>query len=123
MQTVSYFTASTVCKTVQNCSKVFAAGRGDGHREPRVLGTISFVSLIVHLHDSTLKIEDVGRMFAFFLTIDLRLLGRCAQISATLSSECVYLLNCVYMFVCIFNKLHINAQSGPVILVILCHSH
>ena len=25
--------------------------------------------------------------------------------------------------VCIFIKLHITAQSGPVILVILCHSH
>ena len=28
-----------------------------------------------------------------------------------------------YMYVCIFIKLHITAQSGPVILVILCHSH
>ena len=28
---------------------------------------------------------------------------------------------CVY--VCVFIKLHISAQSGPVILVILCHSH
>ena len=26
---------------------------------------------------------------------------------------------CVYIFI----KLHITAQSGPVILVILCHSH
>ena len=25
--------------------------------------------------------------------------------------------------VCVFIKLHIAAQSGPVILVILCHSH
>ena len=25
--------------------------------------------------------------------------------------------------VCLFIKLHITAQSGPVILVILCHSH
>ena len=25
--------------------------------------------------------------------------------------------------VCVFIKLHITAQSGPVILVILCHSH
>ena len=24
---------------------------------------------------------------------------------------------------CVFIKLHITAQSGPVILVILCHSH
>ena len=40
---------------------------------------------------------------------------------------CMYI--CMYvgsMYVCIFIKLHINAQSGPVIsviLVILCHSH
>ena len=25
--------------------------------------------------------------------------------------------------VCVFIKLHITTQSGPVILVILCHSH
>ena len=25
--------------------------------------------------------------------------------------------------VCVFIKLHITAQSGPIILVILCHSH
>ena len=32
---------------------------------------------------------------------------------------------CMYvcMYVCIFIKLNITAQSGPVILVILCHSH
>ena len=32
---------------------------------------------------------------------------------------------CMYacMYVCIFIKLHITAQSGPVIRVILCHSH
>ena len=29
----------------------------------------------------------------------------------------------VSMYVCIFIKLHITAQSSPVILVILCHSH
>ena len=30
----------------------------------------------------------------------------------------------VYMYhVCMYVKLHITAQSGPVILVILCHSH
>ena len=33
---------------------------------------------------------------------------------------CVYVFIC--MCVCIFIKLHITAQSGPVILVILCHS-
>ena len=29
----------------------------------------------------------------------------------------------VKMCVCVFIKLHITTQSGPVILVILCHSH
>ena len=46
----------------------------------------------------------------------------------TLSSvKCVYVrVNVcvdVWMCVCVFIKLHITAQSGPVILVILCHSH
>ena len=30
---------------------------------------------------------------------------------------------CVCVCVCVFIKFHITAQSGPVILVILCHSH
>ena len=30
---------------------------------------------------------------------------------------------CVCVCVCVFIKLHITARSGPVILVILCHSH
>ena len=30
---------------------------------------------------------------------------------------------CVCVYVCVFIKLHITAQSGPVILAILCHSH
>ena len=34
---------------------------------------------------------------------------------------CVYV--CVRVCVGVFIKLHITAQSGPVILVILCHSH
>ena len=36
---------------------------------------------------------------------------------------CVYVCVCVCVCVCVFIKLHITAQSGPVILVILCHSH
>ena len=38
---------------------------------------------------------------------------------------CVYVCMYVCMYVCIyvFIKLHITTQSGPVILVILCHSH
>ena len=38
-------------------------------------------------------------------------------------SLCVYVRVYVYVCVCVFMKLHIIAQSGPVILVILCHSH
>ena len=34
-----------------------------------------------------------------------------------------YIILYVCMYVCIFIKLHITAQSDPVILVILCHSH
>ena len=30
---------------------------------------------------------------------------------------------CVCVCVCVFIKFHITAQSGPVVLVILCHSH
>ena len=36
---------------------------------------------------------------------------------------CVYVCVCVCVCVCVFIKLHITTQSGPVILVILCHSH
>ena len=34
----------------------------------------------------------------------------------------IYVCMYVYVYVCIFIKLHITAQSGLVILVILCHS-
>ena len=36
---------------------------------------------------------------------------------------CMYVCMYVCIYVCIFIKLHITAQSGPVILVVLCHSH
>ena len=36
---------------------------------------------------------------------------------------CMYVCMFVCMYVCIFIKVHITAQSGPVIRVILCHSH
>ena len=42
---------------------------------------------------------------------------------------CMYVCMCVCVYVCmyvcmyLFIKLHITTQSGPVILVILCHSH
>ena len=38
-------------------------------------------------------------------------------------SSNLYTCLCVCVCVCAFIKLHITAQSGPVILVILCHSH
>ena len=34
---------------------------------------------------------------------------------------CMYV--CMYVCMHVFIKLHITTQSGPVILVILCHSH
>ena len=34
-----------------------------------------------------------------------------------------YVSVCVCVCVSVFIKLHITTQSGPVILVILCHSH
>ena len=37
------------------------------------------------------------------------------------SYVCVYV--CMYVCMYVFIKLHITTQSGPVILVILCHSH
>ena len=38
-------------------------------------------------------------------------------------TQTTYVCVCVCVCVCVFIKLHITAQSGPVILVILCHSH
>ena len=36
---------------------------------------------------------------------------------------CLRLCVCVWLCVCVFIILHITAESGSVILVILCHSH
>ena len=47
--------------------------------------------------------------------------GQTSRLSADISL-CVCMCVCVFVCVCIFIKLHITAQSGPVILVILCHS-
>ena len=41
------------------------------------------------------------------------------MILVTKTSDQIYIYVCMY--VCIFIKLHITAQSGLVILVILCH--
>ena len=45
--------------------------------------------------------------------------------SAYSQGVCVCVCVCVCVTVCVrvIIKLHITAQSGPVILVILCHSH
>ena len=42
-------------------------------------------------------------------------------IKCTVAGVCQESAVCVC--VCVFIKLHITAQSGPVILAILCHSH
>ena len=47
------------------------------------------------------------------------LLYYASNISVHISKDGV----CVCVCVCVFIKLHITAQSGPVILAILCHSH
>ena len=41
--------------------------------------------------------------------------------SGVVVEECPCVRVCVS--VCVFIKLHITTQSGPVILVIICHSH
>ena len=49
-------------------------------------------------------------------------LGFCLRSPSTRPPPSYFLTN-VCVCVCVFIKLHITAQSGPVILVILCHSH
>ena len=41
--------------------------------------------------------------------------------SLAFNDTCLYV--CMYVCMYVFIKLHITTQSGPVILVILCHSH
>ena len=55
------------------------------------------------------------------LLLQLQRLSSVAGFRLTPKGRCV----CVCMYVCmyVFIKLHITTQSGPVILVILCHSH
>ena len=43
--------------------------------------------------------------------------------SSLVLNECVCMCVCVCVCVRVFIKLHITAQSGPIILVILYHSH
>ena len=51
---------------------------------------------------------------------DGELLDEGMHVGANLTT---YVCVCVCVCVCVFIKLHITTQSGPVILVILCHSH
>ena len=60
----------------------------------------------------------IGRLHA---TITIYSSRRQQRIIAFIIQNVSYSSLCMY--VCIFIKLHITAQSGPVILVILCHSH
>ena len=46
----------------------------------------------------------------------------CQSVHSTVVPGLVYVYVCVCVCVCVFIKLHITAQSGLVILVILCHS-
>ena len=39
------------------------------------------------------------------------------------ASVVLFPVRCTSVCVCVFIKLHMAAQSGPVILVIICHSH
>ena len=45
--------------------------------------------------------------------------GQLNRENELLLTVCMYIYVCMYVFI----KLHITTQSGPVILVILCHSH
>ena len=53
--------------------------------------------------------------------IDVYLDGRAG--SACEAKDRLLLRTAHEVCVCVFIKLHITTQSGPVILVILCHSH
>ena len=54
------------------------------------------------------------------LLLQLQRLSSVAGFRLTPKGRCMYVLYvCMYVFI----KLHITTQSGPVILVILCHSH
>ena len=53
----------------------------------------------------------------------MRLVDPLALFSSLPSSSYICQAVNVCVCVCVFIKLHITTQSGPVILVILCHSH
>ena len=59
------------------------------------------------------------------LLLQLQRLSSVAGFRLTPKGRWCCMCVCVFMYVCmyVFIKLHITTQSGPVILVILCHSH
>ena len=63
-----------------------------------------------------------GAAFAV-ITVDQLMCGRVCVCVCVCVFVCVCVSVCVCVCVCVFFELHITAQSGPVILVILCHSH
>ena len=67
-----------------------------------------FKDTCVELHIEDASVGEVGDIVA----IPVALHPKVCSISV-----------CVCVCVCVFIKLHITTQSGPVILVILCHSH
>ena len=61
--------------------------------------------------------SDVGALASVREELSLSILEPIAY-----PEVCTHLGVCVCVCVCVFIKLHITAQSGLVILVILCHS-
>ena len=60
--------------------------------------------------------RDKGDTLSLLVQFLLKLRDPCVHMYV-----CMYV--CMYVFMYVFIKLHITTQSGPVILVILCHSH
>ena len=70
-----------------------------------------------------LVVTNVGRVLLRHLPHLFRLvIGKCRK-CLPYYSMCVCALCVLCVCVCVFIKLHIAAQSGPVILIIICHSH
>ena len=76
-----------------------------------------------------LTVDDRSERFLFRWTIsgctvlEFRWSTQRSTDCCTLVCKQTFQLQYVCVCVCVFIKLHITTQSGPVILVILCHSH
>ena len=75
-------------------------------RETKLLGAYGYRE--ISIFDVQLTTRRIGNLTRLILTLAI-----CDD------NTCIPVCVCV----CVFIKLHITAQSGPVILVILCHSH